>query len=802
MKLKRILTMSIPALLLVGCTTPLQEPEVETPLGFKEKKVIITATFADPSSRVYYEEESGWLKQHWAYDDCIYGFDDDGNDVVLCVEYIEDDEGKEVAVLSPIEGYEFPSSGYIHMFYCGLHYPEDFSTPSCNVNFTESGNKYVDISSGHQYGMVDSEYSNTLGIMTADALVTQVVDEEADAITLTANLNFKNQTAIMEIRGICGLSTGAIIDRLEIEGVSSYGLIWVDDDHHTQFSFEKDNNVSVDFTPEWGIYQEPDPIMFPSANENGEILFGGEVDDEEGNSMPLYVAVFAPELGEQDHIMLKARLFQEVDPDNPNPQDYYYTYDLGTKTVKAGSYYIITPKEFTPPAGLPVARVGTQDYSSINEAFAAINESSDDDVEIMLLFNCTATDDLILSGDSHKSVFLDLNGHKLTLNENYLKVTGNVDLTIFSLDDPGNGRVVQSTAYPVLLVSNGNVILREGVTYIRTQGTSSYPLFDVTDNGSVYVSDGYYQWTSGPFSGENLTINGGYYSVKPVDPAQSVNPSINEDFVLAVIDNPVYPYWYIEDCLFNSLAYNSTNNKLATFTTDNGEKYYLARNNVFLNENGKWVFEVPNWEAPNTNQSGHQNLFTGSLMSDYDDDGFEVSFYDFEGVEVSFYLYKNLNEYQWGYILNSRYIEVEPNSYNSDICPRFLKCKVADGKKNLVVFPDGFTWPQTAGNNPGLYSENGYINQSNLDWNLAPTLSITQAEALLDVGCVFLPTTVVTTDDGDIEEGDYWTSSYNSSISMRTHFSFTGEVRIHHHPSDDASNLSETHSVRLAYPCK
>lgn len=771
MRRNLILSLCIPALIITGCSNPLQEPEVDVTPVVKDKKIVITATFDDPATRVFYEEDpsTNWLSQHWDWEDIIYGFDDNGNSFSLRINRFEEVDGKRIAYLETIEQGIFPDDGFIHMFYCGESVYDDYLRPICDVNFSGPDSRYVNISSGQRYA--DDDPGNILGILTADADVTQVYNADTETITVNANLVFKNQTAILGIQGIKGLRPGEIIDRLEIEGVPSYAPILVDDNHHVQFSFPsgQSRKVTIDFTPEWA--SEPNPRYYPMADANGELIFGDNAEDPEGRSLPpLYVAVFPRGREDTDHIVLKARVFRMLDPEDDNPTYYYYTYDLGAREVVAGTYYMISPKEFDAPVGLPVAAVfideELQEYSSISAAFAAVNACDSDYAEILLLSNCVADGPLTLNTGNQRVRF-DLGGNTLTLNQNYLSVDGDGLELILS-----DGFIEQASDYPAVSAINGAVHVSDYMSFIQTQGESSasHPLFEANygEDGFISITIGNFQWSSGPIASGEVYISGGYFS-------KELQFEPDEDYVVARRENETYPYFVISQPFFESLA-RTRDGVLKTFSTDEygREKVFLTRNNLYQDQYGEYAFESPNWVEVIPNSSEHKNLFTG----DEETGDFNSVFIFNDG------FYSNLSRFEWNGILFNRHVESSPYSYTS--IPRFLKCKVGDDQMmNLLIFPDAFSWPSLAGDYPGMFP-NGMINQYDLDWDDALTFSAEVAEAFLDAGCVFLP------------YGNYWTSTYYSYRQFKEYFSITDIISF----PEDGYNMSQEHFLHLASYCE
>ena len=80
--------------LLLACGTACQQKEIlpeETPVPEPEKKVVITASFAQADTRISYTEdpETHKLHQDWEVGDMLFGFDDNSQALTLEVTAVD-----------------------------------------------------------------------------------------------------------------------------------------------------------------------------------------------------------------------------------------------------------------------------------------------------------------------------------------------------------------------------------------------------------------------------------------------------------------------------------------------------------------------------------------------------------------------------------------------------------------------------------------------------------------------------------------------------------------------------------------
>lgn len=772
----------IPVFLLAGCTDVLETPaEESTPEEQLPRKYVITATMPDEGTRVsYHEGENHVLHQKWQVGDHFFGFcgEDQETWFELRISSVQDG----VATLATLDD-RFPSSGTIHVFYVGRGYEESYNEQyylnnlPCDVYSLQFLNaiRYFQADSSWSSFTYDPESPddmNVPGIMTADENVSSFMEE--GVLTVTTNLQFKNQTAIIGIGGFTDLLPGQSIDRIELVGVrtmASWELV------DGKIAVNYDNMEEIEDI--WGEDNMEYAVnLYMDADEDGNLLF---------NDVPLYIAV----LPGTEELFLRARLPYDESMGEP----LYYTYDLGSKTIEAGKYYYISPKKMNAPE-IPVVTVwyeGEDDglsFTSLQDGFTDIitNATESPYVSIQLRGDCTADAPLFLGGNVvEQEVTFILDDHTLTLNENHFMVDAGEDLTLSLL----GGSVKQDSDSPILTVSGGKVIFDADSYTLLHSESSSAALITATGTGTVDVVKGYFEWGDSPFASGDVALKGGFYSKNPGTCAPG--------FTAEQIDNPDFPYFCLPASAYGNLAQTS-DGVLKTFSIyvyGSYTPFLLPRNNVYRDGDDVWHFEGPNWTAEGQvpNSASHQNLFSYNEIKDAltveEDDGWGP--YSYIGpLSVSGVPYEWMNSSQWSALLNVN-ADQQKNCY--------IKCTVQDETaawRNLLLFPDTYVWPSTAGSAP----EAGIINKHNLTWADAPTFTVSQAEALLGAGFVFLPASYPVTridyDENEEEiyvfdhyDGYYWSSSSGAS------FIFTDNT-VQYQTQGNVYN--EGYSLRVVYP--
>ena len=692
--------------LLLACGTACQQKEI---LPEPEKNVVITASFANPSTRISYTEnaETHKLHQEWEVGDVLYGYSHDSEYLPLTLKVTAVDSGTGVATLE-VESGELPSSGSIHMVYSADRSIDEYSHLLFEDDFPAAVNLCFQVA---------ATGTTVPAILTADTNVSADAD---------IHLVFENQTAILGIKGFHGLPPGATVESFFVYGVNNYAYFTYDDD-----------NLGIVPSMYGDMYYTQDFIFIEKP--------GGWTADETGTvDETFYVAVFPNT--EATEISLVAY----------DSQSNIYSNQLGSKTIAAGKYYYMNNKELQKQA-TPMAYVGSgSDWTevySIEEAFALASTATED-FFIYLSDDCAASADLSLTDPSTRSardlstvhVTLDLNGCTLDMNGHSIcadAAGASIDVT----NTYGTGALLQEADVPVFVVSDGTLAVLQQEEY-EYYGTYCYNIvIKCTSNATGY--------SPMVVTGGQLRLEGGYYffnttarliSSTDADYAYvykdcrfNKNPgftasscTLEPDHMIGkakpvTVDDITYSYRYVD----NHAAYDTYDGRFKHFTVnDNGDVVYLSKFNL--------------------NQYG-------ALMSsgwDYTSDA--TCFLNRAQYEAAAENgYPSLSKDEWTYLLKSR----TASTVNGVANARFVKCTFQE-KRGLLIFPDEFEWPASAGSAPDASAIN------NATANYDTVIYRAYASVLTASGCVFLQA------DGYVSggilnnanvAGNYWTSTTRDS---------------------------------------
>ena len=131
--------------LLLACGTACQQKEIlpeEPPVPEPEKKVVITASFAQANTRISYTEdpETHSLHQEWEIGDILFGFDDSSNPLTLEVTAVNGETG--VATLGVAAGtLKLVGTDEERIYDCFRQLLED---PDAYAAMAEASNPYGD----------------------------------------------------------------------------------------------------------------------------------------------------------------------------------------------------------------------------------------------------------------------------------------------------------------------------------------------------------------------------------------------------------------------------------------------------------------------------------------------------------------------------------------------------------------------------------------------------------------------------------------------------------------------------------
>ena len=686
--------------LLLACGTACQQKEIlpeETTVPEPEKKVVITASFAQADTRIAYTEdpETHKLHQEWEVGDMLFGFDDNSQALTLEVTAVDGETG--VATLDVAAG-ALPESGAIHMLYTGdreVSPTEDlFEQPYL---FFENGLP-VSVNIAFQPAATGTTVP---AIATADATVSGT----------DLHLVFENQTAVLGIKGFHGLQAGSTVVSFFVNGVNNYASISLE-------------NGKLCLTPA------------DNPNLQGAVFVekdGGWTADEMGAvNETFYVAVF-PNSQAAD-IQLSA-----YDLSNG-----YYVNQLGSKSIAAGKYYYMNNKELR----TRVARVGNDesgwaDAYSIEDAFALASSIAGTSY-IYLSADCAASADLSLTNPATRSaadpvvqVILDLKGSTLDMNGHSICVE-RAGASLSITNSRGTGVLLQEADVPVLKVSDGSLKVlyeeeEDGYNPVIkcTSHTTGYSPIVVT-GGNLRLEGGYYFFNTTARLINSASADYAYvakecrFNKNPGFTASSC--TLDRDHMIGkakpvTVDGITYNYRYVD----NHAAYDTNNGKFKHFTINaDGEVAYLSKFNLKAD---------------------------GTMMSsawDYDSDAsclMDRTQYDAAAENG----YPSLSKDEWTYLLEAR----SASTINGVPNARFVKCTFQE-KRGLLIFPDEFAWPAGAGAAPAESAiNNGSANYDAVVYRVYANTLIARGCVFLQAdgyvtGGVLKNANVA---------GDYWTSS-------------------------------------------
>ena len=632
--------------LLLACGTACQQKEIlpeETPVPEPEKKVVITASFAQADTRIAYTEdpETHKLHQDWEVGDVLFGFDDSSNPLTLEVTAVDGETG--VATLDVAAG-TLPSSGAIHMLYTG-------DRQGWNLMCDELGIP-VAVNIANQ---VAATATTVPAILTADAAV----------LGTDLHLVFESQTAVLGIKGFHGLPAGSTVVSFYVEGVNNFATISLE-------------NGKLKLSPSAfplfeGFFVDYISVYSPA---------GWTADDTGAVDDVFYVAVFPN--SQATEISLQAY----------DSQENSYTNPLGEKTIAAGKYYFMNNKELR----MRVARVGNDDSGwadaySIEEAFALASATAGESY-IYLSADCVASADLSLTAPATRSaanpavqVILDLDGSTLDMNGHSICVEG-AGASLSITNSWGTGFLLQEADVPVLKVSDGllKVLYTEEedgynpIIKCTSHATGYSPI--VVTGGSLRLEGGYYFFNTTARLINSASADYAYvakecrFNKNPGFTASSC--TLDRDHMIGkakpvTVEGITYNYRYVD----NHAAYDSNDGKFKHFTINaDGVVAYLSKFNLKAD---------------------------GTMMStswDYASDAsclMDRTQYDAAAANG----YPSLSKEEWTYLLKTR----SASTINGVPNARFVKCTFQE-KRGLLIFPDEFEWPTGAGAAPAASAIN------------------------------------------------------------------------------------------------
>lgn len=632
--------------LLLACGTACQQKEIlpeETTVPEPEKKVVITASFAQADTRISYTEdpETHKLHQDWEVGDMLFGFDDNSQALTLEVTAVDGETG--VATLDVAAG-ALPESGAIHMLYTGDRH-------GWNLAFDENG-----IPSAVLINNQVAATSTTVpAIATADATVSGN----------DLHLVFENQTAVLGIKGFHGLPAGSTVVSFYVEGVNNFATISLE-------------NGKLTLSPSAFALFDDFVLNYISVNKDE----GWTADDTGAVDDVFYVAVFPN--SQASPISLQAY----------DSQENSYTNSLGKKAIVAGKYYYMNNKELR----TRVAKVGNDesgwaDAYSIEDAFALASSLAGTSY-IYLSADCVASADLSLTNPGTRSaadpavrVILDLDGSTLDMNGHSICVEG-AGASLSITNSWGTGILLQEADVPVLKVSDGSLKVmyeeeEDGYNPVIkcTSHTTGYSPIVVT-GGNLRLEGGYYFFNTTARLINSASADYAYvakecrFNKNPGFTASSC--TLDRDHMIGkakpvTVDGITYNYRYVD----NHAAYDTNDGKFKHFTINaDGEVAYLSKFN--LKADGTMISSA--WDYASD---------ASCLM--------DRTQYDAAAENG----YPSLSKDEWTYLLKTR----SASTINGVPNARFVKCTFQE-KRGLLIFPDEFEWPANAGAAPAATAIN------------------------------------------------------------------------------------------------
>ena len=726
--------------LLLACGTACQQKEIlpeETPVPEPEKKVVITASFAQADTRISYTEdpETHKLHQEWEVGDMLFGFDDNSQALTLEVTAVDGETG--VATLDVAAG-ALPESGAIHMLYTGdreVSPTEDlFEQPYL---FFKNGLP-VSVNIAFQPAATGTTVP---AIATADATVSGT----------DLHLVFENQTAVLGIKGFHGLQAGSTVVSFYVEGVNNFATISLE-------------NGKLTLSPSAFALFDDFVLNYISVNKDE----GWTADDTGAVDDVFYVAVFPN--SQASPISLQAY----------DSQKNSYTNSLGEKAIVAGKYYYMNNKELrTRVAQVVNYESGWADAYSIEDAFALASSLAGTSY-IYLSADCVASADLSLTNPGTRSaadpavrVILDLKGSTLNMNGHSICVEGN-GASLSITNSRGTGVLLQEADVPVLKVSDGSLKVlyeeeEEGYNPVIkcTSHTTGYSPIVVT-GGNLRLEGGYYFFNTTARLINSASADYAYvakecrFNKNPGFTASSC--TLDRDHMIGkakpvTVDGITYNYRYVD----NHAAYDTNDGKFKHFTINaDGEVAYLSKFNLKAD---------------------------GTMMSsawDYASDAsclMDRTQYDAAAENG----YPSLSKDEWTYLLEAR----SASTINGVPNARFVKCTFQE-KRGLLIFPDEFEWPANAVAAPAAIN--------NATANYDAVVYRVNANTLIARGCVFLQADGYVT-GGVLKNanvaGEYWTSSTRNASdsyvldfgSYRSSLATSYELGMNDIPNSDCVSL-------------
>ncbi len=394
----------------------------------------VSYAFSDPTNA------KSAIKPSWEPEDEIFGFDEDGDTFTFTVSSVDSETGK--ATFNTTNASNLNGTLY------AVYYPGDHEFVGTGAEKTLA----VDLSS--QSGRLDG---STPVIMFA----TGVIDANNNV-----NFNFVNQTAIVGIYKMqvfnygAPVAAGQRVTDVRLKGAVVNGTIQVNDGVLTLEA----GTTTADLT----------------ANVNFETETDGYVNVDPEAIAPYFAVIPATDAS----LTIEATCGGNTCSTNA----------AITGTIAEGKYYYLGKKIY----GGTVATIGSIEYKTISEAFAAAN---DGDI-IELQSDCTFDSQITLDGKTG-DITLDLNGCTLTngptINDKRCRIyLNNEDATLTIRDSNNSGGTITSETADedVIKVVKGNLVVASG-TILAPAATNG-------GNAAIWVEPA----TAGATTNASVTVQG------------------------------------------------------------------------------------------------------------------------------------------------------------------------------------------------------------------------------------------------------------------------------------------------------
>lgn len=785
-KMKRIsvYTLLAAALFTAGACSQSEKAVPETPA----MKKLITATL-EPVSRVSYEEEALTAKliQTWEVDDELIGLDD--ADHVITMRVAEVDAGG-VATLELTGASELPASGSIHMMYA----PGCYAGPTWPTSL-DLGSQAV------------AEGTSVPAVLTADAAVSGQ----------SVNLSFSNRTAILGIKGFHGLPASATVDHFEVGGVLTTANLSVSAGTIALSSFGG-SSVTLAKAGAWtaDASGEIDDVFYVAALPNASaspisiqaVLTDGSIYRNDLGSKTVAAAKYYYMNNKEMDLVVAfvgstpCYSFEEAltvanacgtgctitlvaDCSMPT-SDLLLTNNSGAVTLDVNGHTLDMAGQ-----SLEVSTSGVELTMTDSDGAGGIVQGGSSSL-LYVTDGRVVIRDISLSCSDGRA--LRMGGGEVNIHEGvsirqtkastYLMYVTDGTLSI----DGGEFEHTNASGYMMIYTATGTPEINITGGVFRCPHTGYSPFIFNTASAINIGGDALFINTgtkttfsfSIPANSNNVHVTGGYYVVK--SSSYNVFTSSNSNVVTLSGGYFRYPSLTASRCTYKTshsvsgiypsvskegytfgYRISHTNISRWSFAITDGEAAYPAQRNAkYTPSSSAWAFQTSEENYSSGYLADEVNLFTWGLPSEYTDPASASGRTGlFAGVSLeadddwgAFMPSDNLftpTKDQWDYLLNTR----SASTVNGVANARYMKCTFQDSP-GLLIFPDSFTWPASAGSESAATA----VNDPAADFSITYYRSL--AGYLTGAGCIFLRADGYRDGSSDADcgsKGYYWTST-------------------------------------------